>query len=236
MHGPATFKKKVNSVFPAWWSRHGGPVAAAEVQPWHSAAAYRGHRQRPACGAPQVQVHPKGPGLSTTRAPQTPVSGDGWLSLALGPSAAQQAELDAYLAALQDRGPSDYRNWLTPEQFADRYGVSASDLDQITGWLEARGFTIRTWHPAATGWPSAYGGPGAADPSRLKSIASRWNGALHFANTADPSVPAGSERGDYRIRGLHEFREFGLRGPTSRRGTRPDREIITWRLPIWRPL
>jgi len=127
------------------------------------------------------------------------------LSVMLAPSAEQQAKLDAYLSALQDPGSPDYRNWLTPEQFADRFGVSTSDLGQITGWLGAQGFTIRTVAPSRN-WV-AFSGTASQVRQTFRTETHRFqvNGELHFSNTADPSVPAALHGVITAIRGLNDF-------------------------------
>src|SRR5262245_28241113 len=58
------------------------------------------------------------------------------------PTESQQAELDALLKQQQDPASPGYHRWLSPEQFADRFGVSTSDLDRIVDWLHVQGFTI----------------------------------------------------------------------------------------------
>jgi hypothetical protein len=132
------------------------------------------------------------------------------LGLLLAPSPAQQAELDAYLAALQDSGSPDYRNWLTPAQFAERFAVSAGDLDQITAWLTARGFTIRTVAPSRN-WVAFSGTAGQVQQTFQAEIHRfEVEGALHFSNTADPTVPAALDGVVTAISGLHDF---GLRPP-----------------------
>src|SRR6266567_1731181 len=44
------------------------------------------------------------------------------VTLVLRPTDAQQADLERLLAAQQDPASADYHRWLTPEQFADRFG------------------------------------------------------------------------------------------------------------------
>src|SRR5689334_19082666 len=46
------------------------------------------------------------------------------LTLVLKGSAEQEAALDELLARQQDRSSPDYHQWLTPEQFAERFGAS----------------------------------------------------------------------------------------------------------------
>ena len=54
------------------------------------------------------------------------------ITLALAPSAQQQADLTSLLAAQQNPASADYHHWLTPEQYAARFGASDADLGQIT--------------------------------------------------------------------------------------------------------
>ncbi|HEX3822011.1 MAG TPA: protease pro-enzyme activation domain-containing protein, partial [Candidatus Sulfotelmatobacter sp.] len=70
----------------------------------------------------------------------------GTITLLTTPTAAQQQALDQLLAQQQDRKSANYHKWLTPEQFADRFGLSQSDIAQIVAWLQGEGFT--NVHPA----------------------------------------------------------------------------------------
>src|SRR5689334_3208223 len=57
-------------------------------------------------------------------------------------TAAQQAALIELLQEQQDPSSPNYHQWLTPEEFADRFGLSAPDLDAAVSWLQSEGFTI----------------------------------------------------------------------------------------------
>src|SRR5258708_25333502 len=57
-------------------------------------------------------------------------------------SPAQQADLDKLLAEQQDPHSANYRRWLTPEQYATRFGMSDSDLAQVSTWLKSQGLTV----------------------------------------------------------------------------------------------
>src|SRR5438552_9775491 len=65
-----------------------------------------------------------------------------YVTLALAPSDNQQAELDQLLAEQQTPGSPNYHHWLTPEDFAQRFGVSEDDLNKIRTWLEGEGLTV----------------------------------------------------------------------------------------------
>src|SRR5271167_4141111 len=73
------------------------------------------------------------------------------MSLVFARTSAQQVALDQLLAEQQDPSSPNYRKWLTPEEFGDRFGLAQSDVDVIAAWLTSQGFTIddiarsRTW-------------------------------------------------------------------------------------------
>jgi subtilase family serine protease len=50
-------------------------------------------------------------------------------------SSAQQADLDELLREQQDASSSNYHKWLTPDQYASRFGMSASDVGKVSAWL-----------------------------------------------------------------------------------------------------
>lgn len=71
--------------------------------------------------------------------------------LLLQPAPAQKQALDATLTALQTPGSCQYRQWMTPQQFADAYANSASDVNAVADWLRSAGFTVASI-PAGRGW------------------------------------------------------------------------------------
>src|SRR5271165_4887162 len=64
------------------------------------------------------------------------------MKLVFSPAPGRQAALDTLLAQQQDRNSPNYHRWLTPEQFADRFGLTQSDLNTTVNWLESQGFTV----------------------------------------------------------------------------------------------
>src|SRR6185369_9057027 len=58
--------------------------------------------------------------------------------LSLKQTPEQQASLDELLADQTNPKSARYHQWLTPEQFADRFGVSQSDYNKVAAWLQAR--------------------------------------------------------------------------------------------------
>jgi len=64
------------------------------------------------------------------------------MSIVFNRSAAQQADLEALIAAQQNPSSPIYHQWLNPDQFAARFGMAQSDLDKVQAWLEQQGFAV----------------------------------------------------------------------------------------------
>src|ERR1019366_4343738 len=64
------------------------------------------------------------------------------ISLVFGRSAEQQADLNKLMAEQQNPASPQYHKWLTPDQFATRFGMAQADLDKASLWLEQQGFTV----------------------------------------------------------------------------------------------
>ena len=65
------------------------------------------------------------------------------MTVTLRRTAEQQRDLEQLLAAQQNPASADYHKWLTPEEFADRFGASHGDLERMREWLENQGFHIQ---------------------------------------------------------------------------------------------
>src|SRR6202034_262309 len=65
-----------------------------------------------------------------------------YVTLQFSQSASQKADLTQLLADQQNPASPNYHQWLTPEQYADRFGVSPDDLTKITSWLQNQGLTV----------------------------------------------------------------------------------------------
>ena len=58
------------------------------------------------------------------------------MMLLLKPSQQQEQELNRLIASQQDKQSPNFHRWLTPAEYAARFGPSSADVDQITGWLK----------------------------------------------------------------------------------------------------
>src|ERR1022692_3555392 len=127
------------------------------------------------------------------------------ITLVIRPTPEQRADLDRLLAAQQDPSSPDYHRWLTPEQYADRFGASPNDIAKITVWLEQHDLHVTTVGRART---SVVFTGTAGDVEQAFQISfHRYSvdGVTHFANTAEPSLPIALQTAVRAIHGLHDF-------------------------------
>ena len=66
--------------------------------------------------------------------------------LLLQPDSTQLAALDQLVAQQHDSHSPQYHQFLTPAQYAERFGVSQNDIDKITGWLTTQASRWRRLH------------------------------------------------------------------------------------------
>jgi hypothetical protein len=141
------------------------------------------------------------------------------LVLALKPSAAQQADLDALLAAQQNPASPEYRRWLTPDEYGARFGLSSNDLQQVTAWLQSKGFSVVRVSNSRTRVFFA----GTADKVQRSFHTTlhqyRLDGELHFSNATDVSVPRALDGIAFYMGGLNDFRPRAH--PKTRRAPKP---------------
>src|SRR5438105_879289 len=54
----------------------------------------------------------------------------------------RQTELEQFLADQQDPSSAHFHQWLTPEEFGERFGASAADIDTVVNWLRSHGLQV----------------------------------------------------------------------------------------------
>jgi subtilase family serine protease len=140
------------------------------------------------------------------------------ISLVFSRSAEQEADLDALIAAQQDPASPLYHQWLTPDQFAARFGMADADLDKVKSWLQQQGFSIDS---VARGRNMIRFSGTAGQVEQAFSTQMRYynvEGKRHFAPSTELSLPAALAPVVLAVRNLHDFR---LK-PMLRRPARPD--------------
>ena len=133
----------------------------------------------------------------------TPIEG---ITLWFQPTAAQKADLDALVQAQQTPGSPSYHAWLTPAQYAARFGLSDADLAQVENWLESQGFNIDRVSNSRTS--ITFSGTAAQVESAFQTQLDRYQiGAeTHFANSTDLAIPSALTGIVRSVRNLDDFR------------------------------
>jgi hypothetical protein len=127
------------------------------------------------------------------------------MSVILQPGDARRADLEQFVASQQDPTSQNYHRWLTPEQYAGRFGVPDATVARVAAWLQFQGMTnVR----AARGrmFVSFSGSADrVASAFQTEIHAFDVRGVQHFANVVQPSVPAELKDAVVEVTGLHDF-------------------------------
>ncbi len=128
------------------------------------------------------------------------------ISLTFKLTESQQADLNQLLDEQQDRSSPNYHHWLTPEQYADRFGLSPNDINLVVAWLQSQGFQVTQTARGRT-WVSFSGTAAlvqAAFQTEIHNFSLR--GRTYYANASEPAVPAALADVVLGIRGLDNYR------------------------------
>jgi subtilase family serine protease len=106
------------------------------------------------------------------------------------PSTTQQADLQTYLDQLQDHASPNFHKFLTPAQFADRYGLSQNDVNKVVTWLQNEGFNIDRVARSRTF--VVFSGTASQVQQAFGTAIHHYlvKGQTFYSNATDPYVPA----------------------------------------------
>ena len=145
-------------------------------------------------------------------APDTLIHG---VTLVFKRSSAQEADLQQLLTRQTDPSSPLYHHWLTPDEFAARFGIAEADIAATESWLQSHGFTIDnlsddriTFSGTADQIQQAFG----AELHHYRS-----NNETHFAPATDLSLPPALAPVTAAVLHLSDFRP-----KPSVRAIRPD--------------
>jgi uncharacterized protein (TIGR03437 family) len=127
------------------------------------------------------------------------------ITLLLKPSAAQQSDLAQLLRQQQDPSSSSYHRWLTPEQYAGRFGASAADVAQITAWAQSQGLQVANVARSRTFISFTATAQQAQNAFHTQIHRYSVNGRMHFSNATDPQIPAALADVVAGVLGLNDF-------------------------------
>lgn len=141
------------------------------------------------------------------------------------PTPTQQKALASYVSQQQNPNSPNFHKWLTPEQWAERFGLSQNDVQKISAWLSAQGFSSvsvargRNWfsfNATASQVQNAF---------RTEIHHYNVNGEMHFAAAVMPSVPSALAGIAVGLRGLDDFNPQPraiLKAPAAARNAKPN--------------
>jgi len=130
--------------------------------------------------------------------------------LQLNSSLEQQAELAQLIDAQHDPASPRFQQWLTPEEFGERFGPAQADVDAVTTWLEGQGFHV---DGIARGRRAIEFSGTVAHVERAFHTEMRHydlNGERHIANARDIAIPLALGPVVRGIASLHDFRSKPL--------------------------
>jgi subtilase family serine protease len=127
-------------------------------------------------------------------APDTPIRG---VTLVFKRSTAQEAALQQLLTAQTNPSSPLFHHWLTPEDFAARFGVADADIAATESWLQSHGLTLDKISPSPSSHPDRITFSGTAAQIQQAFSAelhhyrtgSGADAELHFAPATELSLP-----------------------------------------------
>lgn len=130
------------------------------------------------------------------------------LLLQRGPD--QEAALGQLLENQQTKSSAQYHQWLTPEEFGQRFGPADADIQTITGWLASEGFRVNRVSNGRT--VIEFSGTAGLVRQAFHTEIHKFvvNGEEHWANFSDPQIPAALAPVVRGIVSLHSFRKKPL--------------------------
>jgi Pro-kumamolisin, activation domain/Bacterial Ig-like domain (group 3) len=120
-------------------------------------------------------------------------------------SLAQESTLEQFMQDQQNSASPNYHNWLTPQQFGAQFGPAPQDIQTVVSWLRSQGFTVNRVSNGAT--VIEFSGTAGQVQSAFHTTIHKYNlnGAEHWANSSDPSIPAALAPVVVGLDTLHNF-------------------------------
>jgi subtilase family serine protease len=132
------------------------------------------------------------------------------MQLLLRRPAEQEAALRKFIDELHDPNSSNYHQWLTAEQFGERWGVAKEDIASITRWLEGYGFKVNVVY--TNGMEIDFSGTAGQVRRAFQTEIHQLNvkGQNHFANMSDPKIPAALSEAVEGVVSMNNFKPHAM--------------------------
>jgi Pro-kumamolisin, activation domain/Bacterial Ig-like domain (group 3)/Subtilase family len=125
--------------------------------------------------------------------------------LVLRHSPEQEAAIKDLLAEQQNQQSPKFHQWLTPQQYGEMFGPSDDDIRSVASWLTSHGFEVS--RVANSHHVIEFSGTAAQVQSAFHTSIHHYQvrGKDHWANAADPQIPAALAGVVSGVRSLHNF-------------------------------
>ena len=127
------------------------------------------------------------------------------LLLVLRRSPDQQAAFDEFVASQYDPSSPNYHQWLAPQEVAETFGPSSTDIAVISRWLSGHGLLIN--EVAKDQMSLRFSGNAAQVESTFHTAIHNLsvNGESHIGNMNDPQIPTALATVVAGVKALHDF-------------------------------
>jgi hypothetical protein len=136
--------------------------------------------------------------------------------LTLLPDAAQLDALNQLLEAQHNPESPYYHQWLTPEQYGERFGISDADTAQVVRWLQDHGMEVE--EVTAGRRSIVFSGAAAQVESAFHTRIHVYKigNVLHHANATEPEIPAALVQVVGGVVSLHDFHSEPMHGSAQK--------------------
>jgi hypothetical protein len=133
-------------------------------------------------------VHP----LANAASDEGPVDGalSGRMLLMLRRSPQQEAALRQLVQEQLTVNSPNFHKWLTPEQFGEQFGVADTDIQTVSSYLSAHGFTVGRVYKNKMAIEVTGTAAQLSETFHTEIHSYSIHGQRYFANATDPSIPA----------------------------------------------
>ena len=136
--------------------------------------------------------------------------------LMLQPSASPRA-IQQYVDTLHNPSSPGYHKWLTPEQYAAKFGIGDADVKTVSAWLASNGFTVEQ---VARGkrW-IRFSGTAEQVETAFQTEIHRYSlngGAVNYANATSLSIPAALAPAVAGVVSMSSFQSLPLHTPPQK--------------------
>jgi hypothetical protein len=152
-------------------------------------------------------VHPLAPGAYDQGAVPDSFAAKRML-LILNRPAEREAGLQQFLKSVHEQGNAGYHQWVTPQQFGERFGPADSDVQVAAGWLGSHGFSVAGISKSKR--YIEFSGTAGQLREALHTQIHQYSvqNEIHYANAGDIAIPQALAP---LVRGFSPLNNFGAK-------------------------